>query len=196
MNTVSKFVHKTAKRLRVFAQLDLLATFALRRKCKLDGWASVYVYPRNRVKVSEGAKIHVTNGLLTIAKPWFEVQPVEACSFEMEGKSQLDCQGNFDFARGSHCKVKDGAVLCLGNNSRVGAGSSFECNNEIVIGNGCWVSNDVVVADAGRIVIEDGVWIGNGAKITGNVRIGRGAVIGEGVSVAEDVGDYMIITVG
>lgn len=187
MNTVIHNINKTLKRLRVAINLDVLATVSLRRKSQLDGWASVYVYPKNRVKVSGEAKIHVANGLLTFAKPWFEVKPSGVCSIDMEGKAWLECQGNFDFVRGSHCKINDGAVLRLGNNSRVGAGSSIECNNEIVIGNDCWISDDVVIADAGRVVIEDGVWIGNGAKITGNVRIGKRAVIGEDMSVTKDV---------
>ncbi len=187
MNTVRHFINKTFKRLRVFSQLDMIATSLLRRKSELEGWASVYVYPINRIKVAKEASIHVVNGLLAFAKPWFEAKDNSLCVFEMEGNARLECEGNFDFVRGSRCVIKNGATLCLGNGGRIGKGSSIDCNTEIVIGKNCWISDNVTVGDAGKIIIEDGVWIGNGAQIIGNIKIGKNAVIGEEVTVKEDV---------
>lgn len=192
---VSKFINKTLKRFRVFSQLDLLATIGLRQKSQLEGWASVYVYPKNEVKVSKSASIRVANGLLTFSKSWFEVQPIGKCVFEMEDNARLECLGNFDFARGSHCFVKKGASLRLGNDSRVGAGTEIACANEISIGNGVWISDNVKISDAeGKIVIEDGVWMGNDVQIVGNIKIGKNAVIGEGVKVTEDVGEGIVMS--
>ena len=193
MNTVRHFINKTFKRLRVFSQLDMIATSLLRRKSKLEGWASVYVYPKNRIKVAKEASIHVVNGLLTFAKPWFEAKDNSPCEFEMEGNSKLECEGNFDFVRGSRCVIKSGASLRLGDGGRIGKGSNMECSKEIVIGKNCWISDNVTVADAGKIIIEDGVWIGNGAQIIGNIKIGKNAVIGEGVKVTEDVDERMVL---
>lgn len=187
MNTVRHFINKTFKRLRVFSQLDMIATSSLRRKSKLEGWASVYVYPKNRIKVAKEASIHVVNGLLAFAKPWFEAKDNSPCVFEMEGNSKLECEGNFDFVRGSQCVIKNEATLRLGDGGRIGKGSNMECSKEIVIGKNCWISDNVTVADAGKIIIEDGVWIGKGAQIIGNVKIGKNAVVGEGVTVKEDV---------
>jgi len=45
----------------------------------------------------------------------------------------------------------------------------------------------------GKIVIEDDVWIGMGAKILMDVTIGRGAVIGAGAVVTKDVRPYAIV---
>lgn len=185
---------KMLKRLRTAFKLDMTATLGLRRKSKLEGWASVYVYPQNQVKVSKSASIRVVNGLLTFSKPWFEVQPMGKCVFEMEDNACLDCSGSFDFERGSLCFVKKGATLRLGNDSRVGAGTEIECVNEISIGNGVWISDDVKISDAEeKTVIEDGVWIGNGVQIVGNIKIGKNAVIGEGVKVTEDVEDNVVV---
>ena len=168
-------------------RLDKLATFALRRKCKLEGWASVYVYPKSKVKVSKEAAIHITNGLMTISRPWFESNVIAPCVFEMRNGSRLECNGNFDFVRGSKCIIKEGAVLRVGDGGRIGKGSEMQCNHEISIGNQCWISDNVTISDTGKLIIEDGVWIGNGATILGNLRIGKNAVIGEGVMVKEDV---------
>lgn len=187
MNTVRHFINKTFKRLRIFSQLDMIATSSLRRKSELEGWASVYVYPINHIKVAKEASIHVVNGLLTFAKPWFEAKDNSPCEFEMEGDAKLECEGSFDFVRGSRCVIKSGASLRLGDGGRIGKGSNLECTTEIIIGKNCWISDNVTIADAGKIIIEDGVWIGNGVQIIGNVKIGKNAVIGEGVTVKEDV---------
>lgn len=194
MNTVRHFINKTFKRLRVFSQLDMIATSSLRRKSKLEGWASVYVYPKNRIKVAKEASIHVVNGLLTFAKPWFEAIDNSPCEFEMEGDAKLECEGSFDFVRGSRCVIKSGASLRLGDGGRIGKGSNLECSKEIVIGKNCWISDNVTVADAGKIIIEEGVWIGNGANIIGNMKIGRNAVIDEGVSVTTDIEIGAVVT--
>lgn len=194
MNTVRHFINKTFKRLRVFSQLDMIATSLLRRKSELEGWASVYVYPKNRIKVDKEASIHVVNGLLTIAKPWFEAKDNSPCEFEMEGDAKLECEGSFDFVRGSRCVIKSGASLRLGDGGRIGKGSNLECTTEIVIGKNCWISDNVTIADAGKIIIEDGVWIGNGANIIGNMKIGRNAVIDEGVSVTTDIEIGAVVT--
>ncbi len=45
----------------------------------------------------------------------------------------------------------------------------------------------------GKIVIEDDVWIGTGAKILNDVTIGEGAVVGAGAVVTGDVDPYTIV---
>jgi acetyltransferase-like isoleucine patch superfamily enzyme len=44
----------------------------------------------------------------------------------------------------------------------------------------------------GDIVVEDGAWLGHGVTVLSGVRIGRGAVIGAGSTVASDVPDGAI----
>lgn len=46
----------------------------------------------------------------------------------------------------------------------------------------------------GDVVIEDDVWVGDGAIILTGVRIGRGSVIGAGSVVTKDVPPYSIYT--
>jgi carbonic anhydrase/acetyltransferase-like protein (isoleucine patch superfamily) len=44
----------------------------------------------------------------------------------------------------------------------------------------------------GDIVVEDGAWLGHGVTVLSGVRIGRGAVIGAGSTVASDVPDEAV----
>jgi|YelNatPaOPRAMG01_1025707.scaffolds.fasta_scaffold38567_2 acetyltransferase-like isoleucine patch superfamily enzyme len=45
----------------------------------------------------------------------------------------------------------------------------------------------------GDIVVEDGAWLGHGVTVLSGVRIGKGAVIGAGSTVATDVPDGAIV---
>jgi acetyltransferase-like isoleucine patch superfamily enzyme len=48
-------------------------------------------------------------------------------------------------------------------------------------------------SSASGIVIEDDVWIGAGARILDNVRVGRGAIVGAGAVVVKDVEPFTIV---
>ncbi|MEY2432109.1 MAG: hypothetical protein QOC92_1834, partial [Acidimicrobiaceae bacterium] len=41
--------------------------------------------------------------------------------------------------------------------------------------------------------IENGAWIGVGAAIVGNVRVGRNAVVGANAVVTRDVDDFTVV---
>jgi serine O-acetyltransferase len=65
-------------------------------------------------------------------------------------------------------------------------GKNVWINQEVTIG------SNVVAGQVGKPVIEDGVTIYAGAKVVGDVRIGRNAVIGANAVVVRDVPDDMI----
>jgi len=45
----------------------------------------------------------------------------------------------------------------------------------------------------GKVIIEDDVWIGEGAAILPGVVIGRGAIIGTNAVVTKDVDPYTVV---
>lgn len=53
--------------------------------------------------------------------------------------------------------------------------------------------SDMSDVKMGKIIIEDDVWIGFGATIMRDVRIGRGAIIGAGAMVTRDVPPFAIM---
>lgn len=81
------------------------------------------------------------------------------------------------------------APVSIGRNVQVGPNVSFET-----------VSHGLVyVAGKGRgdtilpIIVEDEVWIGAGAIITGGVTIGKGAVVAAGAVVTKDVAPLTVV---
>ena len=103
----------------------------------------------------------------------------------------------------------------IGRNCIIGDDSNLQCCNKIQLGNGVLLGRKVMINDTshgscsceqldiqpvlrplvskGAIIIEDNVWIGEMVCILGNVKIGRGAIIGAGSVVTKDVPAYSIV---
>jgi maltose O-acetyltransferase len=94
-----------------------------------------------------------------------------------------------------------GATISVGDGTFLNYGVSLSAHRGVTIGKNCLVGNYVVIMDsdyhdlsdrsrpgeAAPIVIEDDVWLGTRATVLKGVRIGRGAVVGAGAVVTEDV---------
>jgi acetyltransferase-like isoleucine patch superfamily enzyme len=119
---------------------------------------------------------------------------------------------------GERCRIRTGAQIhALGGFVRIGRRCSLNPHTilygtgGLVIGDGVRIAAHVVIvaamhrfdrldipiheqgSTAGGIVIEDDVWIGTGARILDNVRIGRGAVLAAGAVVVKDVEPYAVV---
>ncbi len=130
----------------------------------------------------------------------------------IEGIENLHVGKNFSF--GIECEFYCQTHLTRGNgkitigdnvsfNSRVMINS--DCGGEITIGSDVLIGPGVIMRSsnhafkdstkpireqghiAGRITIEDDVWIGAGAIILPDVKIGRGAIVAAGAVVSKDI---------
>jgi maltose O-acetyltransferase len=75
----------------------------------------------------------------------------------------------------------------VGSNSWVNHRCRFDNAAPVVIGNGCDLGMEVLLAASnGPIRIEDGCWIGTRAVILGGVTVGTGCIVASGAVVESD----------
>lgn len=102
--------------------------------------------------------------------------------------------------------------LSIGERTYVGRFATFACMDNITIGRDALISDRVYIGDClhgfrrgdlpikdqymhspGPVVIGDGTWIGIGAAILPNVKIGRNCVVGANSVVTHDVTDGHVV---
>jgi acetyltransferase-like isoleucine patch superfamily enzyme len=105
--------------------------------------------------------------------------------------------------------------ISIGDRVSINYDCHIGCVNEITIGNDVLLASRVYISDhshgatdyvdidippserkvysKGPVIIEDGVWIGEGACILPGVRIGRFAIVGANAVVTRDVSPYTIV---
>ena len=105
-------------------------------------------------------------------------------------------------------------LLTIGNNCNIGEQSHITAINCIMIGNNVLTGPRVLITDnahgdslfklldtaptegflysKGKVVIEDNVWIGEGAMIMPCVRIGKGSIIAANSVVTKDIPSYSV----
>jgi carbonic anhydrase/acetyltransferase-like protein (isoleucine patch superfamily) len=106
--------------------------------------------------------------------------------------------------RGVTLTIADGAYL--GHANRITAVGEVVIGEEAMLADRVYVSDtnhvyeDVTVPikrqglrDGRRVEIGRGAWIGIGAVIVGNVRVGDGAVVGANAVVTQDVPDFTVV---
>ncbi|MGN0947039.1 MAG: DapH/DapD/GlmU-related protein [Megasphaera sp.] len=94
-----------------------------------------------------------------------------------------------------------GKNIRVGKNVFINSGCKFQDQGGILIGDNVLVGHNVVLATLnhnqdpdkraemmpGKIVLEEGVWIGANATITAGVTVGRHAIVAAGAVVTRDV---------
>jgi galactoside O-acetyltransferase len=79
----------------------------------------------------------------------------------------------------------------IGNFCIIGPNVVFRTSNHIFADK--FISVQKQGHEPGTIILQDDVWIGANASLIGNIRIGRGAVIGAGAVVIRDVSDFEVV---
>jgi acetyltransferase EpsM len=94
-----------------------------------------------------------------------------------------------------------------GEGVTIAAGVVLTCNisigNHAIINIGCTISHDCTIGNhvnispgshlAGRVCIEDDVFVGTGATFIPNVTVGKGSVVAAGACVTKDVPPYTMV---
>jgi acetyltransferase-like isoleucine patch superfamily enzyme len=122
--------------------------------------------------------------------------------FDGTGSATVAVGNNSGVYDGTFFDVSDTAQIDIGDYCTI-VGAIFATRGRITIGNYVFISHEVVLADnpfayprqdflseplgESTIVIEDDVWIGAQAIVTGGVRIGQGSIIGAAALVDRDV---------
>lgn len=105
--------------------------------------------------------------------------------------------------------------IVIGNNCSIGAHFHITAINKVKIGNNVLTGPRILITDnahggsskdlltiapsnrpmysKGEVVIEDNVWIGEGAMIMSNVHVGKGAIIACNSVVTTDIPPYSIV---
>jgi len=111
-------------------------------------------------------------------------------------------------------KVYEKPILEIGDNTFIGPQVRIGVGKEIKIGKHCLIAARVFISDHDGhpfdwqkrreglpvektdikpIVIEDDVWIGEGAFICKGVKIGRGAIVGARAVVTKDIANFTVV---
>lgn len=135
---------------------------------------------------------------------------VTGCRLRVERGVRLSGRTTFSGAR----NAPRPPVIALGEGTYVGHRVTFRAGLDLTLGRNCFVASYVTFSgdpghpldpvarrteaapleDLAEIVVEDDVWIGEGALILGPVRIGAGAVIGARSVVTRDVPPGVVAT--
>ena len=97
--------------------------------------------------------------------------------------------------------------VAIGRNSRINRDCTLDVRCGLTIGENVSISPEVMILglshdyndpgfsslDAGRVTIEDYVWIGTRAMILPGVTVGRGAVVAAGSTVTKDVAPMTVV---
>lgn len=146
----------------------------------------------------------VSNSRIVILAPYVSTEII------IEANAALIFIGSMRFGRVVIRAFKNSMVV-------IGCGTSANhallttCDSSILIGKECMISDDVMIQSSDQhsivdietsqvinpghrsLVIEDYVWVGRRAIITGGVTIGRGSVVGIGSLVNKDVPRTVVV---
>ncbi|WP_343567419.1 acyltransferase [Sphingobacterium sp.] len=117
----------------------------------------------------------------------------------------------FDEYRGAKFNpfIRIGDFVGINHDCHIGAIECVEIGNNVLIASKVYISDhshgntsiehllmppvNRPLVTKGKVIIEDDVWIGEGAIILPGVKIGRGAVVGANAVVTKDVRPYAVV---
>ncbi len=164
---------------------------------------SVVNYPNTVVELDKGSNLNLA-AKLTIGFPQVKGSRKET-RLLLEENARMTVENDFLMFAGSYIRVIKGSHLVL-HGGFINENVQITCGDKIEIGNKCAIGRDVVIRSydghtieqegykiSEPIVIEDHVWIGQGAQILKGVHIGKGAIVAAGAVVTKDVPAHSVV---
>lgn len=183
---------------KTFISLNFISNKVVKKK-KIAVWN----YSNALVVLDKGALLTIDKKLI-IGTPQVKGSKKET-RLLLERDAKMDISGDFQMFAGSYIRVIKGGTLIL-HGGFINENVQITCGDKIEIGNDCTIGRDVVIRSydghtieqkgykiSEPIMIEDHVWIGQGAQILKGVHIGKGAIIAAGAVVTKDVPAHTIV---
>lgn len=113
-------------------------------------------------------------------------------------RTGMEIGSNVAIDRGFTCLTGQEEYIHIGDHAAIGIGARFWNFNHIYVGKFCMFAADVTLVNGGHavdslepfsgpLVIGNGCWLGNGARIVGPLTIGDNAIVAAGAVVVKDV---------
>jgi acetyltransferase-like isoleucine patch superfamily enzyme len=139
-------------------------------------------------------------GDFTASFPWEKIGPLWI--LDQGGTILIGDVRIFD---GVRIRVAPGGHVEIGDYTHINLRTEIHCKKKVVIGQNCSIAWDVVIMDTDYhgigydppvnrpTILEESVWVGNGATITKGVTVGRGSIVAAGSVVVKDVPPFTIV---
>ena len=161
------------------------------------------IYPHVTIELQKGSILDL-NQTLILGTPQVKGSHKET-RLLLEEDAMLTVNNQFAMFAGSYIRVIRGGHLIL-HGGFINENVQITCGDRIEIGKDCAIGRDVVIRSydghtieqegyriSEPIVIEDHVWIGQGAQILKGVHIGKGAIIAAGSVVTKDIPAHAVV---
>ncbi|MBT8544363.1 acyltransferase [Polynucleobacter paneuropaeus] len=148
--------------------------------CRIHETVSV---GRRHISPDQGASIVIGNNVSIFNNVRFVVCCQSECQF-----AKISIGNNVSINVGSYISGEGG--LSIGNDVLIGPGVKVTSAGHAI--DGC---HDLIALNPityGLVVIEDGAWLGAGSVVLPGRKIGKGAVVGAGAVVTEDIPPFAV----